>query len=300
MALSRNMKGALYMALSMAGFASNDALMKSISHETTVAQIMLVRGLMTTTLIFLITWRLGALRPIRVMARKSVITRVGFEIAAGITFLAALGQMQLANISSILQSLPLAVTLGAALFLNEPTGWRRWLAIIFGFGGVLIVMRPDAGGFTSASMLAAACVFFAAGRDLSTKRVPAEIPTLMVTTVTTASLVLTGLLLVPFFGWLPLTPRVLGHMAAGSVLVLVGYQFVIAAMRTGEISFIAPFRYVSLLTSITLGFLFFGERLDGLTLAGIAIIVCSGLYTFHRESRARRPLVATLEGEAEA
>lgn len=292
MALSRNMKGALFMALSMTGFAANDALMKSISHETTVAQIMLIRGLMTTVLVFFITRHFGALRPLRVMARKSVVVRVIFEIAAGITFLAALGNIPLANISSILQSLPLAVTLGAALFLREPTGWRRWMAIIVGFGGVLIIMRPGAEGFTIASLLAVACVFFAAGRDLATKRVPVEIPSLMVTTLTTACLTLTGLFLVPIFGWMPLTPKVLIYLSIGSILSLIGYQFVIAAMRTGEISFIAPFRYTSLLTSITLAFLFFGEKLDALTVFGIAIVVSSGLYTFHRESR-RKQTVAS-------
>lgn len=292
MALSRNMKGALFMALSMTGFAANDALMKSISHETTVAQIMLIRGLMTTVLVFFITRHFGALRPLRVMARKSVIVRVIFEIAAGVSFLAALGNIPLANISSILQSLPLAVTLGAALFLREPTGWRRWMAIIVGFGGVLIIMRPGAEGFTIASLLAVACVFFAAGRDLATKRVPVEIPSLMVTTLTTACLTLTGLFLVPIFGWMPLTPKVLTYLSIGSILSLIGYQFVITAMRTGEISFIAPFRYTSLLTSITLAFLFFGEKLDALTVFGIAIVVSSGLYTFHRESR-RKQTVAS-------
>ena len=299
MDFSKNTKGAFYMALSMAGFASNDALIKAISHEVPVGQIMLVRGAMTTVLVLAITWQLGALRPLRVMMRGTVVLRILFEVAAGIVFLAALGDIPLANITSILQSLPLAVTLGAALFLKEPTGWRRWLAISIGFGGVLLVMRPGPEGFTAASMLAVACVFLAAGRDLTTKRVPPHIPSLMLTTLTVICITLTGggMLLIDG-GWQPLTPRVFTHLAAGSVLSLIGYQFVIAAMRTGEISFIAPFRYIGLLVAITLGFLFFGERLDGLTFVGIAIIVASGLYTFHRE--ARRKVVIAADSTPEA
>lgn len=283
------------MALSMCGFAANDALIKAISLETTVGQIMLIRGTMTTLLVFLIAWHLNALRPLRVMARTPVVLRIFFEVVAAIVFLAALSRIPLANISAILQSLPLAVTLGAALFLREPTGWRRWLAIIVGFCGVLIIIRPGPDGFTVASLLGIACVFLAAGRDLATKRVPAEIPSLMVTTVNTACVTLSGgLLLLVTREWMPVTPRVFLHLAAASVFSLIGYQFVIAAMRTGEISFIAPFRYSGLIASIALGMLFLGETLDGVTVLGIVIVVLTGLYTFHREAsrgrQARREL----------
>lgn len=299
MALSRNTKGALFMALSMAGFAMNDALIKSVSHDTTVGQIMMVRGAMTTVLVFLISWHFKALRPLRLMARPTVFLRVFFEVAAAIVFLSALGNIPLANISAILQSLPLAVTLGAALFLKEPTGWRRWLAIIVGFGGVLIIIRPGPDGFTTASMLAISCVFLAAGRDLSTKRVPSAIPSLMVTTVTAACITLTGALLVAGSGeWKPLTTTVFTHFAISSVFSLIGYQFVILAMRTGEISFIAPFRYTGLLVSIALGMLFLGEKLDGFTVVGILIVVASGLYTFHREARRNKSLASESAPEA--
>jgi drug/metabolite transporter (DMT)-like permease len=300
MALSRNMKGALFMALSMSGFAMNDALIKSISHDTTIGQIMMIRGAMTTLLVFLITRHFGALRPLRVMARPTVVLRVFFEVAAAIVFLAALGNIPLANISAILQSLPLAVTLGAALFLKEPTGWRRWVAIIVGFGGVLVIIRPGPEGFTTASLLAIACVFLAAGRDLATKRVPPEIPSLMVTTVTAACITLTGGLLIAGTGeWKPVTPTVFTHLAIGSVFSLIGYQFVILAMRTGEISFIAPFRYTGLLASIALGMAFLGESLDGFTVVGILVVVASGLYTFHREARRNRQTAAASLSEVE-
>lgn len=297
MALSSNMKGALYMALSMIGFACNDALIKSVSHETTVGQIMLVRGSMTTVLVFLIAWQFKALRPLKVVAKPLVGLRIFFEVMAAIVFLAALGHMPLANISAILQSLPLAVTLGAALFLKEPTGWRRWLAIIIGFGGVLIIIRPGPEGFTTASLLAISCVFLAAGRDLATKRVPQNIPSLMITTVNAACVTLSGGLIVLFTQeWMPITFRVFVHFAIGSIFSLIGYQFVIAAMRTGEISFIAPFRYTGLLSSIVLGLLFLGESLDGITIIGILIVVASGLYTFHREAQ-RAKLARNVQAE---
>ena len=120
----------------------------------------------------------------------------------------------------------------------------------------------------------------------------------MLTTLTVICITLTGgLLLVLQGGWQPLTPRVFAHLAAGSVLSLIGYQFVIAAMRTGEISFIAPFRYVGLLVAITWGFLFFNERLDAITLIGIAVVVATGLYTFHREARRKSAIAASTTPE---
>ena len=288
MPLSNNVKGALFMTLSMAGFIGNDALVKAVGHQMNVGQIMFVRGLMTTVFVYAIARSMGALRPLRVLFQPAVAARIVFEVLAAVTYLAALPHMQLANIASILQALPLAVTLGAALFLAEPTGWRRWLAILAGFGGVLLIVRPSADGFNVWSLLAVSCVFLAAGRDLCTKKIDSAVPSLMVTTLTAMGTSLTGALMIgPLGGWQPMDLSMFLHLAGAAVLVFFGYQFIIIAMRIGEISFIAPFRYTGLLVAIVLGMIFFGETLDGPMVAGILVVVGSGLYTFHRENRLR-------------
>lgn len=281
------------MAIAMAAFTCNDALVKSVTHTMNTGQILFVRGLMTSALVLVIAWRMGALGSWRVLLQPAVALRLAAEIFASLTFISALGAMPLANISAILQSLPLAVTLGAALFLGEQVGWRRWLAIVVGFVGVIIVIRPGPEGFSLAAIYAIASMIGAATRDLATRRIHSNVSTLFISVVTAIAITLVGgALIVPMGGWQPMSLEIIGRLAAASVLLLVGYQTIVNAMRIGEISFVAPFRYVSLLWAIAIGFLFFGELPDLWMTIGVSIIIASGLYTFYRENRRRAVPIA--------
>jgi len=277
------------MALAMASFTFNDALVKSVTSSLSVAQIITVRGIMTTVLVYFVARQLGALRPLSVVLQPTILLRTFFEISATLTFISALGRIDFANVSSIMQSLPLAVTLGAALFLGEPVGWRRWTAISFGFCGVLIILRPTTGGFAPASLLLLAAVFFTSGRDLVTRRVVSDIPSLTITLFTAAANTVVGaLLIVPTGGWRPVNLDNFLPLVVAAILTFFGYQAVIMSMRTGEISFVAPFRYTSLIWALAIGILFFGERPDMFVFLGASIIIGSGLYSFYRESVRRR------------
>ncbi len=293
MALSDNLKGAFLMSAAMAGFTISDAMVKMVSPLMNVGQIMLIRGVMTTVLVYLIARHMGALRPLKLVINRMFAVRLITEVMASITYLAALSMIPLANASSILQAMPLAVTLGAALFLAEPVGWRRWLAILIGFAGVLIIIRPGTDGFTSASMLVVACVAFAATRDLATKKLNPNIPSLFVTVITSFTVSIVGaLLIVPFGGWQPVTWAGFLPLVLGAFTLFVGYQAIIMAMRTGEVSFIAPFRYTSLLWSLSLGIFLLGEHPDGWMLTGAAIVIAAGLYAFYRENRLQKHLAS--------
>jgi drug/metabolite transporter (DMT)-like permease len=281
------------MSMAMAGFSSSDALSKSVISYMNAGEIMFLRGLFTSILVYLIAWKLGALRPWRVMLKPVIALRIACEIIAAVTYITALGMMPIANASAILQSLPLVVTFGAALFFKEPVGWRRWMAILVGLIGVTVIIRPGPEGFTAAALLCVASVASTAGRDLATRSIAKDIPSLMITTVTAISVGIFGALMIPFLGgWQPVSATSLTHLLLASVLVLVGYQSVILAMRTGEISFVAPFRYTSLIFSALLGFFFFAEVPDVWTLAGAAVVIASGLYTFYREAKRHVPPVA--------
>ncbi|PDT84290.1 DMT family transporter [Sinorhizobium sp. BJ1] len=289
---SANIRGIVFMTLAMAGFSCNDALVKSVTGAMNTGQIMFIRGLMTTLMILVIAYRFGALRPVRTVFRPVIMLRIAMEALASLTYISALGQIPLANASAIMQALPLAVTLGAALFLGEPVGWRRWTAIVIGFLGVLIVLRPGPEGFTPAALTVVACVFFTATRDLCTRRIGSDVPSLFIT-VTTAlvTTLVGGALIVPFGGWQPVSVTSFTHLAGASVLLMLGYQTIVLAMRDGDISVVAPFRYTGLLWAITIGIIFFSEAPDRWMLTGVAIIVGSGLYTFYRESlRGRQPV----------
>lgn len=278
------MRGALFMAVSMAGFTVNDVITKGASETMNMGQVMFVRGLFATVLIGLLAWYRGALRLPRHMLHPLVVLRVCGEAGATVSFLIALSHLPLANVSAILQALPLAVTMGAAFVFSEKVGWRRWLAIGIGFAGVLIVVRPGFEGFDGYSLFALLCVAFCAVRDLATKRVPDHIPTMLVSTATAAVVALVGLaLVVPMGGWSPLPAGEAALLGLAAVLLVIGYQFIILSMRTGDISFIAPFRYTALIWALLLGYLVFGDVPDGPMIVGASVVVVSGLYALYRE-----------------
>lgn len=290
------------MAVSMAGFTMNDAITKSVSESMNMAQIMLIRGGFATLLIGIVAWHRGALRFPAVALDGMVVLRVCSEVFATLCFLTALAHLPLANVSAILQALPLGVTMGAALVFREPVGWRRWLAIGIGFAGVLIVVRPGLDGFSVYSLFALACVFFCVVRDLATKRLPEAVPSLLVTTITAVSVtVVGGALVVPFGGWTPLGGGDALLLLGAAALLVVGYQFIIMAMRLGDISYVAPFRYTALLWAMLLGYLVFSDVPDEAMTLGALVIIGSGLYTLYRErlvGRTRPVATTTTPGMA--
>ncbi len=284
MPLTANLRGALFMAVSMAGFTLNDAITKGLLETFGQGQVMLMRGLFATMMIGCLAWNRGALDRPRQVLHRMVGLRSACEFLSTVTFLIALAHMPLANVSAIMQALPLAITMGAALFLGETVGWRRWLAICAGFVGVLIVVRPGFEGFSVYSILTLVCVLFCAVRDLSTRYVPSETPSMLISVVTSTVVTIGGALLIPFSGgWKPLALADIGLLATSAALLLVGYQFIIMAMRIGDISYVAPFRYTGLIWSVLLGFLLFGDIPDTAMIVGAAIIVASGIYTLYRE-----------------
>ncbi len=281
------------MAVGMASFTLNDAITKEMSSEMNFGQVMLVRGVFAMLLMAALFYRRPKLHSLRPVMARSVALRVAAEVAGTIAFLTAIVHLPLANTAAIFQALPLAVTLGAAVFLREPVGWRRWLAISAGFVGVLVIIRPGLAGFSQFSLYALLSVVFFAVRDLATRRIPAQVPSLFVTVVTTVAVTITGgFILFPLGGWTPLSAKGVALLALAAVLVLIGYQCVIIALRSGDISAIAPFRYTALLWAILLGYLVFGDVPDAMMATGATIIVLSGLYTFHRERKLARLVAA--------
>jgi drug/metabolite transporter (DMT)-like permease len=285
------------MAVGMAGFTMNDTITKAVSSEMNFGQVMLVRGLFAIGLIAALAFHRRALRPLRTLMMKPVALRVVGEVGGTISFLAAIVHLPLANTAAIFQALPLAVTLGAALSFGEPVGWRRWLAITAGSIGVVIIVRPGVEGFNQFSLFALISVIFCAVRDLATKRIPAQIPSLFLTLLTTVAVTAAGgVILIPLGGWTPPSGRAFGLLAFAAVLLLIGYQFVIMALRTGDISAVAPFRYSALVWAMLLGYLVFGDVPDGMMVTGASIIVLSGLYAFYRERKRHRPVAADASG----
>ncbi|SPH25097.1 Riboflavin transporter [Defluviimonas aquaemixtae] len=286
-------RGAVYMTLAMAAFTLNDTCMKAVTADLPLYQTITLRGLVTLIALALIAQRRGGLH--LGMARgdaRLLGWRTLGEVAATLTFLTALRHMPLANLSAIMQSLPLAVTLTAALVLAEPVGWRRMAAIGTGFVGVLMIVRPGTEGFDTWSLVALASVGFVILRDLSTRRLSSEVPSVTVAFLAAASVTLTGAALSPLEGWVAVRPVSAALILAAGGFLIVGYLSVVMAMRVGDIATVAPFRYTALIFAVGLGWLAFGHLPGPMTLAGASIIVASGIYTFYRE-RLRGRIVAT-------
>ena len=283
---SVNIRGALFMTASMAGYVFNDALMKSLAADMSMGQAIFLRGIFASLLIVALAKRTGTWRPLSVALQPMPLLRTGCEVLATILFLTALVYVQFAIASAILQALPLAVTLGAALFLREGVGWRRWLAILAGFLGVLVIIQPGFSGYSPYAVLIVLAVVCAAARDLATRVAPADIPSLFLAAITAPAVAVAGLGMWIWDGSIaPVTAVHLVKLLAASVFILIGYGFIVMAMREGDIAFIAPFRYTSLLWAILLGVVVFGEHPDWLTILGSAMVVATGLYTLYREHR---------------
>ncbi len=287
--LTDNSRGALLMTLGMASFTANDACMKALSDELPLFQALFLRGIATCLILLVAARAVNALefrlppRELRLMALRTL-----GEIGSAYFFISALFSAPLANVTAILQALPLTVTLAAAIFLGEGVGWRRWLAILMGFVGVLLIVRPGAEGFNAASINAVIAVLCVTLRDLVTRQMSRGVPSM--TIAFTSALGVTAFAAVGSLGveWQPVSGRALGQLTGATVLVVAGYLTIVLAVRAGETGFVAPFRYTSLLWALVLGFLVFGEWPRALTLLGGAIVVASGVFTLYRERHAAR------------
>ena len=299
MALSDNLRGAALMAGSMAAFSTNDAFMKALSGELPLPQAIFLRSVGAVALLVLLARGFGQLR-LRVPRedRGLLLLRSLAEIGAAFFFLTAVFNMPLANATAILQALPLAVTLAAAVVFGEPVGWRRLTAIVVGFAGVLIIVRPGLDGFSIYSLHVLGCIACVTVRDLASRRMTGAVPPLAVALYAAITVMLAFAAVSAFVPWQPVGAVELAKLSGATVCILLAYILSFAAMRVGDIATSAPFRYAGLLVAILLGLLVFGETLDAATVAGTVIVVGSGLYTLERERRLARRLARDEAGAA--
>ena len=293
-----NLRGALLMCGAMAAFTVNDTFMKALGAHLPLFQAVFLRGtLVTLALLAVASWR-GTLRlglPRRDWNLLAVRTLA--EIGAAYTFITAIFHMPLANATAILQALPLTVTMAGALFLGERVGWRRWTAIGVGFGGMLLVVKPGAEGFDAWSLYVVAAVGFVTLRDIATRRISAAVPSGMVAVVGAAGVTVWGGVMMLAEGAVPVPPAAWALVAGAAGAVMLAYTCSVGTMRVGDVSFVAPFRYSSLLFALVLGFAVFGEFPGPYTLAGAAILMATGVYTLLRGSGRASPHPSAVAGQ---
>ncbi|MFU8880884.1 MAG: DMT family transporter [Rhodobacterales bacterium] len=285
-----NLRGSLLMTAAMLGFAIEDMFIKMLTATVPLGMVLALLGaggaMVFTTLALL---RGDRLISADLLARSVLIRNLG-ELIGTVGFITAIALTPLSSASAILQATPLVVTLGAALFLGEQVGWRRWSAILAGFAGVLLIIRPGLDAFEPFSLFAVMGVIGLALRDLATRTVPRAITSLQLSAYAFAITVPAGFGILAFTGDSVRMPTA-GEgllLAAAMLCAVLAYSAIVAAMRMGDVAVITPFRYSRLVFALIFGVAFFGESPDVATLTGSALIVASGIYTFWREARLRR------------
>lgn len=280
-----NRRGVVAMAAGMASFVSNDALVKFVSESLPSGQLIFIRGVFSTVLLFAISHALGATAHLRSLLDRKVAVRAGFDAFATLTYLTSLFHLPIGNATAINMATPLFITLFAVIAFKERVGAGRWMAILTGFAGVLLVVQPVGAAFNAYALLCLGGTLLHAARDLTTRVIDRSIPSILVTLSTAAAVTLLSGVVTLFQSWEPVTWQQLGLLAIASVFLSGGYFLLTVAMRGGEMSVIAPFRYAGLLFALLLGFVVWGDVPNALAWAGIALLVAAGLYVLHGERR---------------
>ena len=281
-----NLRGALLMYLGMAAFIGNVTLMKLVSFDLTLFQAIFLRGCCAALVLGGFAWyRKELFVSLSGRDAKVLIIRVIGEIGASLCYFMALFNMPVANVTAILQALPLVITLGAAVFLGETVGWRRYGGIALGFVGVLIIVQPGTDGFSVYSLWALASMLSVAIRDLATRKISSGLPSLFVAFVTMVSVTLVCALLLPTMEWKEVTGDTIGLLMGAAFFIMLVHITLIRAMRVGEVAFVAPFRYTVMVWALLVGYFVFDEPPDTATVVGCSLLIITGLYSFWRERR---------------
>ena len=284
--MTPNLRGSLYMTASMAGFAAEDAFLKAASQAIPVGEAILIMGLIGIAVFAAIAMREGHPPVPAAMFTGTMALRSGFEITGRLFYALAIALTPISVASAILQATPLVVVLGAAVIFGETVGLKRWLLILLGFIGVMIILRPGLDGFSALSLLALIAMLGFAGRDLATRAAPPTLSNAQLGVTGFIMLALSGVIITAVTGKAALpSPQTRGLIAGAATFGIAAYAALTTAMRSGEIAVVTPFRYTRLLFAMVLGVTVFRERPDAATLTGAAIIVACGVIILGQNRR---------------
>ena len=277
-------RGIAYMIGGSLLLTMNDAVVKWVSSDFQLGQILVSRGLAALVIITLVLcWR-KEFNIFRVKYPKIQLLRAVLMIAGTYLFISGLRLMPLAENVAVAFVGPIFVTALAPLILAERVGWRRWAAVLVGFAGVLVMLRPGGDGLNWAALFPAGAALCGALRDLLTRRISHTEASGTTLFYSTLGVTLAGAVAAPF-GWQPPGMVDLGLFALAGVLLCAAHFLHIETFRFAEAALVTPFKYSSLLWAGAIGFLIWGDTPDRWTVLGAALLIGSGLYIFHRESR---------------
>lgn len=275
-----NVTGIVAMLASMAAFVANDTCVKLIGNTLPLGELIALRNLTATIYILAFAALFGGLT-LPANAPKQILGwRMAAEFFSTLLFLSGLVMLPIADATAIGQFTPIAITAAAAIFLKERIGWRSWVATVFGLIGVLLIIKPGTSAYSPAALLVLAAVGFIVVRDLATRSISRDVPTLTLTAMSASVSILSGVVLWPFETWIvPSAYQAMLLMLAASFLTI-AYALIIVAMRHGDVGTVSPFRYAVIVFAILSGWVFWNELPDLTQFIGIAVLSAAGLYTY--------------------
>jgi drug/metabolite transporter (DMT)-like permease len=278
-------RGILWMLATMFCFISLDTMMKYLMESYSLVQVTWARFFFATVVALVACGpRIGQLAVSR--HPKQQLLRSVFLMSTTGLFNAGIRTVPLATATTIMFLNPVLVTVLAIPLLGEKVGLQRWIGVVLGFLGAVVVVRPwqegmGAYGYGVIFLLLAAVLN--ANYQILTRRVRGDDPLTSLLYTATAGAVVTSLL-VPWFWQWPKPMDWLLLMGTGLAGGL-GHLFLIRSFRAAPASVVAPFSYSSLVWATIFGFVIWGDWPDLWTWAGAALIIGSGLYIFSRERR---------------
>ncbi len=279
-----NLRGILYMLIGAGSFVLNDSMMKLAMAEAPPYQTLFLRGVFALVWAMPLLTVLGHWKDLPLAMNRFVFARGLLEVMAIMAFILALAKAPIGHVTAIFQILPMLILVGMAVFHREKIDAARWVLVAAGFAGALLVAQPGIGSTSPFALLAFATAFFAALRDLAGRRIPAATPVLVSTFVTNilvmAAAAAAGL---SFETWISPTANHYMLLLGAGLLVTIGHMFTFLAFKHAQAQAVAPFYYSFMIWAVLLGFVIFGDVPNNLAIAGMLLILLSGLAIVHLE-----------------
>ncbi len=287
---SAAMHGIAFMLAGSFFMSLNNAILKWLSSGYPAGQILFLRSTFIFVTIAFFIWRAGGFHSARIGNPKIHLLRACCVVCSAFLFMNAVRLLPLADVIAITFVAPLFLTALAGPVLGEQVGMRRWAAVIVGFFGMLIIIRPGGDLWRLAALLPLGTALMDATRDLFTRRMTNARETANAILVTTTAAVgFAGLSTALAGNWIWLTPRDFGLIAIGGLITGCGHYCMVETFRLAEAGLVSPFRYSSILWAGALGNMFWGDIPDRWVVTGALVLIASGVYILQREMvRARQ------------
>ena len=274
------------MLAGIAMFSVNDALGKWLLVDYSVAELLLIRSAAALVLLAPFIRNSGVVGLTTAPRPALQVARVVLSALEVAMFFWAVSYLPLADAVTFYLAGPIYVTALSVVLLGETVGWRRWSAVLVGFVGVVLALRPSAASFTLPALIALGGSIFFAILMITTRMLRETSDTVLVSGQNVATL-LFGAAFAPF-GWVTPSFRDFMLLSLFGVLSMVALACVNRSLKLAPASVVVPYQYTMIIWAIMLGYAVFGDVPDLLTLAGAAIIIAAGLYIFWREQAQSR------------